>query len=195
MPSAQAPVPIENEPRHRLQFENDVVRLFDVFLPPGDASLPHTHSHDTLTVELSNDAIWTESEIGERRESTSKIGRVTSNTDYGEQPRSHRVGNAGKTPFHEICLELMSPPGSSKGKLLDGDLSRFSKVLDNEYAVAYLIRLPPGESTGKHLYRRPALFIRLPDGGFEWIEEGSERELRNPDDAHTEATVVAIVLR
>lgn len=196
MTFAQAPVPIEKEPRHRQEFENDVVRLFDVFLPPGDVSLFHTHAHDTITVELSNDRFWTESEIGERRESTSKVGRVTANIDYTETPRSHRVGNAGKTPFHELCLEMMkAPTGSSKDKLLEGDMGRFSKVLDNRYAIAYLIRLAPGESTGRHTYRRPALMVRLPDGAFEWIEEGSDRELRNPPDARTEATLVAVVFK
>lgn len=197
MTFVQAPVPIEKEPRHRLQFENDVVRLFDVFLPPGDVSLLHTHSHDTITVELSSGAIWTESEIGERRESTSKIGRVTSNTDYSRRPRSLRLGNRAKMPFHELCLEMMNAPpeGGSKDKLLDGDMERFSKVLDNEYAIAYRIRLAPGESTGRHTYIHPALMVRLPDGGFEWIEEGSDRELKNPDDARTESTLVAIVFK
>jgi hypothetical protein len=198
MTFAPAPVPIENEPRHRLEFENDLVRLFNVYLPPGDVSLLHTHAHDTITVELSADAFWTESEIGERRESTSRVGRVTSNTDYSKEPRSHRVGNGGKTPFHELCLEMMKAPGpggSSKDKLLDGDMSRFSKVLDNAYAIVYRIRLAPGESTGKHVYRRPALMIRLPDGGFEWIEEGSDRELQNPADARSEATLVAVVIK
>ncbi len=193
---AQAPVPIDKDPRYRLELENDVVRLFNVTLPPGDVSLLHTHTHDTITLELSNDAIWTESEIGERHESTSKIGRVTSNTDYSERPRSHRVGNVGKMPFHELCIEMMKAPGaSSKEKLLDGDMSRFSKVLDNDYAIAYRIRLAPGESTGRHVYRRPALMIRLPDGGFEWLEEGSDRELQNPPDARTESTLVVIVFK
>jgi hypothetical protein len=196
---AQAPVPIDQEPRHHLTFENDVVRLFDVVLPPGDVSLLHTHTRDTITVELSEDAVWSESELGERRESTSKIGRVTANTDYSENPRSHRIGNGGKTPFHELCLEMMKAPASpskeKQEKLLEGDMARVSKVLDNRYAVAYRIRLAPGESTGRHTYRRPALMVRLPDGAFEWIEEGSDRELQNPADARTEATLVAVVFK
>lgn len=196
MTFAQAPVSIEKEPRHRLQFENDVVRLFDVFLPPGDVTLLHTHSHDTITVELSNDDIWTENEIGERRESTSKIGRVTSNTDYSQRPRSLRLGNRGKMPFHELCLEMMkAPPEGPKERLLDGDMENFSKVLDNDYAIAYRIRLAPGESTGRHRYYHPALMVRLPDGGFEWMEAGSDRALKNPDDARTESTLVAIVFK
>jgi len=43
---AQSPVPIEKEPRHRLKFENQFVRVFDVLIPPGDDSLFHIHIYD-----------------------------------------------------------------------------------------------------------------------------------------------------
>jgi len=44
--AAQAPVPLSGEPRHHLKFENQYVRVFDVLVPPGDATLFHTHSND-----------------------------------------------------------------------------------------------------------------------------------------------------
>jgi hypothetical protein len=36
--SAQAAVPIEQEPMHALKFESDYVRVFDVLIPPGSAT-------------------------------------------------------------------------------------------------------------------------------------------------------------
>jgi hypothetical protein len=34
--SIQSPIPVLNEPRHHLKFENEYVRVFDVVVPPGD---------------------------------------------------------------------------------------------------------------------------------------------------------------
>ncbi len=39
---AQDSVPVEKEPMHRLKFENEFVRLFDVLVPVGKASHYHT---------------------------------------------------------------------------------------------------------------------------------------------------------
>lgn len=44
--SAPSPVPIEKEPRHRLTFSNQYVRLFHVLIPSGDTSLFHTHVNE-----------------------------------------------------------------------------------------------------------------------------------------------------
>jgi hypothetical protein len=46
------PVPIEQEPRHRLVFENRHVRFFDVRLEPGYQALYHSHVHDGVFVNI-----------------------------------------------------------------------------------------------------------------------------------------------
>src|SRR5215471_21518393 len=51
-PSVQSPVPVLNEPRHHLKFENDYVRVFDVVVPPGDTTLFHIHSNDYAYVGI-----------------------------------------------------------------------------------------------------------------------------------------------
>jgi hypothetical protein len=33
--SAQSPVPVEQQPAHQLVLQNAIVRVFDVWLPPG----------------------------------------------------------------------------------------------------------------------------------------------------------------
>jgi hypothetical protein len=43
-------VPIEEEPQHRLKFQNQHVRLFDVLLPPGYKGLWHFHVYDGVFV-------------------------------------------------------------------------------------------------------------------------------------------------
>jgi quercetin dioxygenase-like cupin family protein len=44
------PVPVEQEPHHRWIFENQYVRVLDVVLAPGESTLFHTHSHDSIAV-------------------------------------------------------------------------------------------------------------------------------------------------
>ena len=48
--AADDPVPIEQGPRHRLKFENEHVRFFDVELEPGYESRYHWHRSDGVFV-------------------------------------------------------------------------------------------------------------------------------------------------
>ncbi len=52
--SAQSAVPIEQEPAHRLVLQNEHVRVFDVWLPPGADSLWHVHRYDGVSVRLAD---------------------------------------------------------------------------------------------------------------------------------------------
>ena len=45
-------VPIDQEPKHVLRFQNRHVRFFDVQLPPGYQALWHTHLHDGVFVNI-----------------------------------------------------------------------------------------------------------------------------------------------
>src|SRR5512135_1949951 len=49
----QAAVPVEQEPRHRVVFQNQTIRIYDCLIPPGDITLFHTHSFDSVTVFVS----------------------------------------------------------------------------------------------------------------------------------------------
>ncbi len=47
-PPSNEPLPVEQEPHHRWGFQNQYVRVLDVLLAPGDSTLFHTHSHDSI---------------------------------------------------------------------------------------------------------------------------------------------------
>jgi hypothetical protein len=190
----QAPVSLGEEPKHRLVLENDRVRVFDVFIPGGEQTLLHIHSRDTVSVATRAASTWSETELGERRESTAALGRVSSNTGYSEAPRAHRVGNRGTTPYQLVLIEILTAPHSKDAVLVEGVTRGFTKVHEDENTVAYRLSLRPGETTGRHRFLAPALLIRLPDGAFDWIEEGSDRELQNPPDGG-DVLAVAIVLK
>jgi hypothetical protein len=51
------PVPVEQEPHHRWIFENQYVRVLDVVLAPGESTLFHAHSHDSVAVRLTDSTV------------------------------------------------------------------------------------------------------------------------------------------
>src|SRR5438093_10950343 len=50
--SPQSPVEISGEPRHHPKFENEFVRIWDVTVPAGDATLCHAHRNDNVVITL-----------------------------------------------------------------------------------------------------------------------------------------------
>ena len=47
-----AQIPVIDEPRHRVVYEDARVRVLDVRVPPGDVTLEHGHDRDLATVYL-----------------------------------------------------------------------------------------------------------------------------------------------
>lgn len=104
---SQPPVPVEQEPYHRWIFENQYVRVLDVVLAPGESTLFHTHSHDSIAVRLTDSTVQ-EQPFGEEWRPASRLLPGSSRYMQGTQtPYTHRVKNAGSAPFHVIDVELL----------------------------------------------------------------------------------------
>src|SRR5205085_12557156 len=103
---AGAPLPVEDEPHHHLVYQNQYLRMLEVRLPPGETTEFHTHSHDNLAVRLS-EAMVTRQDQGQEWVPVTKVvpGEV-SLTKGAASPYTHRVRNAGSTPFRVIDVEL-----------------------------------------------------------------------------------------
>jgi len=101
----QAAVPIEKEPMHRLKFENEFVRLFDVLVPVGRTTQYHVHLYDGVSVRLSNTQIADESIAGKRE----LIDVTYAEATFGARssPLTHRVVNTGKNDFRNIFIEIL----------------------------------------------------------------------------------------
>lgn len=192
---AQTPVPLEEEPHYAPQFENASMRVLDVFIPPGDATLLHSHAQGIVYLTLTNAEIWTESELGERRESKVKAGEVSSQDDYSRAPRAHRVGNRGRTPFRQLAVEILAPPRSKEAPAITPNAAGLKKELEDDNVIVYRIHLKPGETTGRHRHARPVILVRFPDGAAQYLEEGTEHELHQLEDASSEATAYAIAIK
>ena len=153
-----APVPIEKEPRHKLVFENDLVRIFDTRIPVNDVSQFHTHSFDSAFVCI--DGAETQSEeLGKPIQTRPpfKPGD-TWYRPHSTAPLTHRVSNFGKTDFRVLDVELRQP-------LVQSDVAitklpkEFVLLLENDRVRVSRLTLSPGAKTPEHTLTRPALFV------------------------------------
>src|SRR5437773_2845566 len=104
--SPQSPVEISGEPRHHPKFENDFVRIWDVTVPAGDATLWHAHRNDNVVVTLEGASLRIETVGAAPAEVRWNFGDVR----FGKATYVHRAMNIGTRPFHNLTIELLKSP-------------------------------------------------------------------------------------
>ena len=156
-------IPVYEEPRHKLAFENEHAMILNVNLPPGYVSLYHEHKVDLLYVTILGTKVWAEPLDGERRGADVKTGDLRFSSDNHGLPHVHRVGNIGTTPFHVIGIGIKDNI-SDDTTALEGNTSAMALVMEKPHASVYRIRLQPGEKTGFHTHRLPYTKVYLSAG-------------------------------
>ena len=203
--SQEAPVPVEQEPRHHVVLQNDSVLVLHVTIPPGVTTLYHIHSHDRAVVYLSNSTI-TQQKLGEPEgpHETSKPGEVSAMAL--KTPLTHRVKNVGDTPFDVIDVEFLARPQSSSTP------AAAPVAAENPSARVYHWTLAPGAVSTMHTHERPYLIIAStammlkmtsPDGktlthevkagDFHWVDSKVTHTLAN--EGTTEGQIVEVELK
>jgi hypothetical protein len=103
-------VPITNEPHHRVVLSNDYVHVYNVQVPPLDATLIHQHDLPYLYVVL-GPADLVNVVVGKpETHLTYQDGDVR----YSPGGFAHLVRTDSGTPFHNITIELVRPQGTAK---------------------------------------------------------------------------------
>ena len=151
----QAAVRVEQEPHHHVVLKNDSVLVTHVVIPPGEATLYHTHSYDRAAIHLTNNMI-TLQQMGqsESEQMPAKIGEISASTRKGD-PLTHRVRNAGPGPFEVIDVEFLQRP-------VQPSAAEAAKVAaENPSARIYNWVLAPGASSPQHTHERPYLVISV----------------------------------
>ena len=171
--SAQAvnhPVPVYQEPRHRLVFQNAVVRVLDVSVPPGDTTGYHVHANRTIGVAVQAARTWAQT-LGAAPDPVKLPTPVPQLMDNWDQalPYTHRVGNADTVPFHYVIGEWLASPGIATQPLPDDATRRLVKA--GAIARIYQVTLLPGAATEPHTHPAPGLTVVGTTGIL--VEEGS----------------------
>lgn len=158
-------VPVAEEPRHRLVFENEDAVILDVNLPPGYVSLYHEHKIDLLYVTIVGTQVWAEALDGKRMEADVPTGDLRFSSDNHGLPHIHRVGNIGSRPFHIVGVGRKKAATNSTHPVpIDGDTEGLVLEQRKSHAEVYRIKLQPGEATGEHHHNRPHAHVFLTDG-------------------------------
>ena len=102
----KAQVQVRNEPRHHNVFENEFVRILDVYLPPNDTTQYHIHNTPSVFIILTNTNVGSQL-IGKQPQ---KGANITGEVSYDSlnTPRIHRVWNEDSAWFHVMDIELTS---------------------------------------------------------------------------------------
>ncbi|HUE43871.1 MAG TPA: hypothetical protein VMP12_09915 [Candidatus Sulfotelmatobacter sp.] len=104
--TAEDPVPVEQEPHHRVIFENQYVRVLDVVVKPGETTLFHKHSIDNVPIILTdadNRTQFAGKDWGPTPAKAKSVGFIPG----AERPYVHRINNQGSTVFHVIDVEVL----------------------------------------------------------------------------------------
>jgi hypothetical protein len=169
-------VDISEEPRHRLKFENEHVRFFDVQLEPGYQALYHWHRNDGVFVNMYV-APTSAQDVGQEpvRRGGRAIGEVYF-INYAANPKAHRVSNPGTSEYRVTDTEILSGCGPS-ATAVEGPNQTL--VVDNERVFVTRIILHPGESSE---LRAPCGMLISVSGGNVTVEgpQGSESFAMQP---------------
>lgn len=201
-------VPIEQEPAHRLVLQNEHVRVFEVSLPAGEATLWHEHLHDGTSVRLADATVEDQPKDGKVETFRLRRGEVT----YGATPTAwtHRVRNVGETVFRNVYIELLTPRDASADPAVAAATDP-RVVFENDRVRALRRILAPGESTDMHVHASRGVGVPVTTGRLEisspegatrsvemkvgavqWIEPGTTHRLRNVGEADIEIVDVEL---
>lgn len=202
--AVQSPVPITNEPRHHLKFQNQYVRMFYVFIPPGERTLFHTHVNDGIGIKLT-DAQIRDEVLGDTADD-SFVTRGAVGFSHYASPLSHRVINIGSTPFRNIFVEVLSTTDMPSNTPSLANVIGRTIVLENDRVRVMRLVLAPGQSTEMHSHAlrgigvavtegtisvevpgKKSRTMRFQPGDYQWHERGTKHSLRNVGSAPFEA--------
>lgn len=138
-----AQVPVEQEPRHHLAFENEFVVVLEPQIPAGDTTLEHLHAHDDATVCIHGSSVRARPPGGD----WSNPGMVcvpgaVGLTEYTGKSRSHTVQNVGSGVYHLTLAENLRPSDWTSFEAIT--VAGMKVVKENRAFRAYDVQLSDG---------------------------------------------------
>jgi quercetin dioxygenase-like cupin family protein len=196
----ERPVPILQAPFHVPIFTNEYVTLLKINVPPGRTTGYHTHSSDSVSVNI-EPADMTNQNFGSpdvTPPARGERGRTNFANTVKEGPRTHKASNVGPTPFHNVTFILKNSGPYGFTPSARAGVKGYTQILDNARVRGWRVVLEPEQSTGEITQQAPGLRIVI-DGGilaevvpgqanrgmslsagdFLWQEVGTTRAVKN----------------
>lgn len=139
-----AQVPVSQEPRHHLVFENEKVRILNVLLPVGDTTQYHLHATPSVFISLTKTKTGSQRINEEPEFGTSAEGNIWFENLNPPNTKVHRVWNMDTSVFHVIDIELLSKhPGVANDTL---DIMYAKPGIDSTWITTYDIYIKSNEA-------------------------------------------------
>jgi hypothetical protein len=136
-------VPIEQEPRHHLVFENEFVRTFAVEVAAYERTLCHHHPSDYLLYV----ALGAEIISAARDEEPKRLSYRDGECELAPAGLIHVVENLGDTPFRNVVVELLpAASGLRRGgdlRLIQGG-AKIERIFEGERASVVSLEVEAG---------------------------------------------------
>jgi hypothetical protein len=174
---AQTPVPVVNEPFHKVIFSNDYVRIIEVQIPPGDTTRYHIHKTNSAIVFLSRNTTGSQPLGGKVSIGQAYPGN-TSYATFGDTPVTHRVWNQDTAFYHVLDIELISHPRDKVDPVLESP--GLTLAWDKPEARAYKLHLDPGMVCSIKGNAHPHLLIRISGRAEPFREAGGPNSKIRP---------------
>lgn len=151
-----AAVPIEQEPRHRLVFANEFVRIIDAMLPPLYVSQNHTHTLDNVSVTI---LPGVDGAQGQAR---------TGFAGFSRGGYSHIITNPNTAPMRFIAVELRAPDASGADEAIAQP--NHTTVLGSARVHVRRVKIDAGQSVAEHTHQAGyvSVVVRGVDGPGSW---------------------------
>jgi len=159
-PLDPAAVPIEQEPRHRLVFVNEFVRVIDAMLPPLYVSQNHTHTLDNVSVTILTGL--------DGAQAQARVGFA----GFSRGGYSHIITNPHTAPMRFIAVELRAPDASGAGEEMPQP--NHTTVLSNTRVRVSRLKLDVGQGIAEHKHQAGfvSIVVRGADGPGNWKWHG-----------------------
>ncbi len=181
--SAQAPVPMHQEPRHRLVLTHQQVRVMDVKIRSGDTTLFHVHDVPALFVAVSTAPVDIQPMNGAwggthpAADPGRNPGDVNVDTSYVRQPITHRVTNVGAQLFNLIAITSSTvSPGDTGAHEMPGAIE-----VENRWFTQSRARLNARMARRWYTASSPTIVVQpLSGSAIVLLQSGDKQALNTP---------------
>lgn len=157
-----AQVPLSQEPRHKVTFENAQFRILNVNVPAKDTTLEHKHELDIVTVSMMTNGADTRMQspgqpwgaIRPRR----PLGHVEV-TEYSGKPNSHRLENVGDVSYHLFAVENLKTNGWAPTQAITAPATMLAK--ESRSFRVYTVALGKERQQTSHTHAVPTIVVLL----------------------------------
>ena len=170
---APAVVPVDQEPMHRPVFENRLVRVLDVRIPPGVTTGYHQHSAPLAGVAVAV-ARTRSQRLGEPHSAVEERGEVPHLFENwsGKLPYTHRVSNEDSVELHYVVGEWLASSGVEA--TVEPAASGLELVKEGATARVWRAVVPPHAALPVHSHAAPGLLIVATSGALRIEGEAPE---------------------